>query len=163
MTHTHTRACARTHTHTHTRVRAHTHTQISNQTEGHMCPTFVDSVLQQLLYGCLHSNPSKRLTAQECAHLLSMAAASTDEDRDKVQKAYGCKYIGSAWNKLSVLIWAYQKKYQGSRFKVQSAIQVPLFWPQSLSVELWNILGGPINEVLVYKPTPTFALSEWSN
>ena len=30
----------------------------------------------------------------------------------------------------------------------------PLFCPQ------WNILGGCINEVLFYKPTPTFTLSE---
>ena len=37
-----------------------------------------------------------------------------------------------------------------------STISPPSILPQCLTEEVWDILGGPINEVLVYKLTPTF-------
>ncbi|XP_064385832.1 uncharacterized protein LOC135334528 isoform X2 [Halichondria panicea] len=62
---------------------------IQQQRGGHLHPAFLDPTLKRLLHGCLHDNPSSRLTAKECSYLLNTETASTEEDRRKILEAIG--------------------------------------------------------------------------
>ncbi len=49
-----------------------------------MLPSFLDSTIIKLLYGCMNSDPSMRLTAIECQQLLAFS-----EDQNGGTEAYG--------------------------------------------------------------------------
>ena len=49
--------------------------QIGQQFNGHMIPAFLGEGLQKVLFGCLHSDYSLRLSAQDCMYLLTTSEA----------------------------------------------------------------------------------------
>jgi len=66
---------------------------IGQQHYGHMTPAFLSEGLQQVLFGCLHSDYKMRPSAQDCMYLLATSEAGTPSEKERVLEALGCKFL----------------------------------------------------------------------
>jgi len=54
-----------------------------------MTPAFLSEGLQQVLFGCLHSDYKMRPSAQDCMYLLATSEAGTPSEKERVLEALG--------------------------------------------------------------------------